>query len=403
MADISDFTPVVQETIETIRARMDADVNAGLDPADPRWVDTVEGGPYWDLSQTAGLEIERLWDALGTEIPAAMFPSFAWGNFIDDHAETYGLVRKPSIAATGTVRFTGVVGSPIATGTQVGTAPSDPDDDSIVYATTASGVIPGGGYIDLPVQAALEGTDGNVAVGVVSLLLSPIGGISAVSNVTAMSSGEDTESDTDLQNRVLIEIASTVGSGTVSDYTRWALAFEGVGNVTVQPLWAGAGTVRVVVTDTNNQPVSNAVVAGLQAELDPVGNAGMGQGLAPIGAVVTVSTPTFYYANAQATIVHQTGYSLDGAGGTIATRASIVAAITAYVDALTPGSAVVLNRIVYEALTVPGVVDVTSPQLAGFLTSAAALAGTPTDRALSGTNLPVPSGSVPNIVLVTLS
>lgn len=403
MPDITDFTPVVQETIETIRARLDADVNAGLDPADLRWVDTVEGGVYWDLTQVVALEMERLWDALGTEIPAAMFPSFAWGDFLDDHATTYGLTRKDAIAATGTIQFTGTVGTQIATGTQVSTTPSDPDDDPITYSTTVSGTIPGGGTILLLAQADDTGTEGNVAIGIVNQLSSPIAGIASVSNVTPMASGEDVESDTDLQTRVLVEIESTVGAGTSSDYVRWSLAYPGVGNATVQPLWSGPGTVRVVVTDTDNEPVSGGIVTGLQNELDPPGNAGQGQGLAPIGAIVTVSTPTFYYANAQATIVHQAGYSLDGAGGTIATRASIVAAVTAYVNTLVPGAAVILNRIVYEALTVPGVLDVTSPQLAGFTTLANAQAGTPTDRAMSAVNLPISSGSVARLVQTILT
>lgn len=349
------------------------------------------------------MEIERLWDFIGSEIPAAMFPSFAWGVYIDEHALTYGLVRKPAIPSTGTVRFTGTVGTQLPTGTQIATSPSDPDDSPITYSTTGSGTIPGGGFIDLPAQADDEGVEGNVAIGVVTQLLSPIGGVAAISNVTPMASGEDQESDADLQIRVLVEIASTVGAGTVSDYTRWSLAYPGVGNVTVQPLWAGAGTVRVVVTDTNNEPVSGAVVAGLQAELDPVGNAGQGQGLAPIGAVVTVATPTFYYVNTQATIVHNSGYSLDGAGGTIATRASIVSAITDYVNALTPGSEVVLNRIEFSALSVPGVHDVTGTQLGGFLTLVNAQAGSPADRAMGASNLPVASGSVPLVVLVTLT
>lgn len=406
MPDIIDFTPVTQETIETIRARLDADVNAGLDPSDPRWTDSVVGGFFWDLSQMFALEVERLWDFLGTEVPAAMFPSYAWGDFLDEHALTYGLVRKPAIPATGTIRFTGVVGSPIATGTQVGTSPSDPDDSSISYQTTASGTIPVGGFIDLPAQALEDGTDGNVAVGVVSLLQSPIGGVASVSNTTPMASGEDQESDSDLQSRILVEISSTVGAGTVSDYTRWSLAYPGVGNVTVQPLWAGAGTVRVVVTDTNNQPVSNAIVLGLQAELDPAGNAGLGQGLAPIGAVVTVATPVPYYVNVQATIVHDSGYTLDGAGGTIATRASITAAMTSYVNGLTPGSEVVINRIEFAALSVPGVHDVTGTQLQGQV-NPLGIPSNGADRAMGATNLPVPSiggsAAVARMQTVTLS
>lgn len=397
MPDINDFAAVTQETIASITARMDADVNAGLDPADPRWTDTVEGGFYWDMSRVVALEVERLWDVLSTEIPAALFPSFAWGVYLDEHALTYGLVRKAPIAATGTVRFVGTAGTAITTGTQVGTSPTDPDDAAIVYQTTASGTIPGiapaTGFVDLPAQAIETGVGGNVAVGVITLLLSPVGGVSSVANTTPMASGEDEESDADLQTRVLIEIASTVGAGTVSDYVRWALSYPGVGNVTVQPAWAGGGTVRVVVTDSANQPVSGAIVSGLQDLIDPAAFPGAGQGLAPIGASVTIATPTLYSVAVQATVVHETGYSLDGAFGTIATRAAIVAAITNYVNNLAPGAEVVINRIEFAALSVPGVHDVTGTQLQGFSP----------DRAMGPTNLPVSSGSVARITTITLT
>jgi uncharacterized phage protein gp47/JayE len=405
LPNIEEFVPVARENIDTIRARMDSDINAGLSPSDPRWVDVVEGGPYWDLSQVVALEVERLWDFLSVEVAAAMFPSFAWGQYLDEHALTFGLVRKDAVKASGIVRFTGDDGTAIISGTQVGTEPDDPDDDPIVFETTASGTIPiaGVGYVDLPVQALESGSDSNVAIGIASLLFSGVAGVASVSNITAIIGGEDQESDVALQDRVLLEISSAQGAGTASDYTRWALSYPGVGHVTVQPAWAGGGTVRVVVTDADNQPVGASTVTGLQAVLDPTSAPGAGQGLAPIGAIVTVATPAFYYVNVVATVVHETGYSLDGTSGTIATRALITAAITAYVNQLAPGAEVVTNRVEYAILSVKGVHDVSGTQLAGFLTQANAIAGTPTDRALSATNLPVATGKVARVQTVTLS
>lgn len=389
---------MVRENAATIRARMDADVNAGLDPSDPRWVDVTEGGVYWDLSQVSVLEFDRLWDTIGTEIVAAMFPSYSWGDFTDEHALTFGLVRKPAVKATGLVRFTGAETTPIETGVQVGTEPDDPDVDPITFQTTQSGVIPVEGFIDLEVEAMEAGVGSNIAVGLATLLLSPLGGIASVSNLAAIGGGEDVESDVGLRDRTLLEIAATQGAGTAADYERWALAYPGVGKVTVQPAFAGGGTVRVVVTDSDNQPVGIGTVAGLQELLDPAALPGQGQGLAPVGAAVTVFTPTFYFTDAQATIVHEIGYSLDGADGTIATEDAIVAAITEYLNSLAPGAEVVLNRIEFAALSVTGVHDISGTQLAGFLTNPGSA-----DRALAATNLPVPVSRVARARNVTLS
>lgn len=357
----------------------------------------MEGGPFHDLTQAVALEAERLWDMLGTEVPASMFPSFAWDEFIDEHALTYGLVRKDAVKATGVVRFTGTQGTSIETGTQVGTEPADPDDEPIAFQTTQSGVIPVGGFIDLNVEALEAGTSSNVAVGVVTLLFSAVGGVASVSNLSAISGGQDQETDEALRDRTLLEIASAQGAGTSADYTRWALAYPGVGRVTVQPLWAGGGTVRVIVTDVDNQPVGAGTVTGLQTLLDPASLPGQGQGLAPIGATVTVMTPAYYYADAKATIVHDTGYTLTGTSGTIATSAAITAAITAYINSLAPGGEVVLNKIEQAILSVRGVHDVTGTQLAGYLTFGGAA-----DRAYAASNLPVATNKVArtqNVVL----
>jgi uncharacterized phage protein gp47/JayE len=369
VADLLDFLPIFQETIASIRARLDADVNAGLDPNDTAFLDTTEGGIYFDLTQTAALEIERLWDALSTEIPAAMFPAFAWGTYLDEHGITVNLVRKDQVKATGIVTFTGTVGTLIATGTQVATAQTDPDADPITFVTTASATIPAGGFVDVPVEAVLAGTISNVASGAVSVLLSPVAGIASLANAAATAGGADVESDASFRERILLEYGQPHGAGTAADYKRWAIAYAPVGFATVEPLWNGAGTVRVVVTDQSNNPVSTPVVNGLQALLDPT--PGAGAGLAPIGAIVTVATPTLVTINVSATVTLLSGYTFDGAGGTVAVRTAIQDAIKAYINRLAPGDDVIREHVVSQFFTVEGVYDVSNVLLNGSATNVA--------------------------------
>lgn len=141
MTDVRDFTPVFVETLPRVRARMDGDANAGLQPDDPLWVDTREGSFYWDLTQVCALECARLWDAIGSETVAAAFPSVAWGDYLDEHAVTFGLVRNPAIAATGNELFVGTANTVIPQGTQVSAPPSDPSFDTITFQTTQDGTI----------------------------------------------------------------------------------------------------------------------------------------------------------------------------------------------------------------------------------------------------------------------
>lgn len=478
------FLPVVAEDADSVRARFNADANAGLDPADPAFIDTTEGGFFWDLTQGAVLEAVRLWDLLGTEIVAASFPGTAWGDYLDLHAETVGLERGDAVPATGRVLFTGTVGTLIAAGTQIATVQPDPaaledpqvftTDTSITLAvvpgptnlvptplgtggTIAAGtyyyvvtaVVPGGetiasnevtailsgatskvtlnwtavagataykiyrgvtvagevllaspagtatSYIDtgaappggtpaptnqVNVTAVEPGSAGNVAAGTISEVLSPITGGPAVTNPAPTSGGADVESDDRLRLKILAEYSRPTGAGNAGDYIRWGLSIPQVGYVTVQPLWAGAGTVRVIITDQDNHPNSASVVAALQNFVDPV--PGQGQGEAPIGAIVTVTTPSLLTINTVASISFEAGYSLDGASGTIPTRDAIVTAIKTYENSLPPGDDVVLYAVVRQIMSVPGVMDASGVTLNG---AAANVAVGPLQVASAGT------------------
>lgn len=357
------FLPVFpQETIDRIRARLNADANGGLAPTDPAFIDTTPGGFFWDISQAIALEIERMWDAMGTEMPAAMFPGFAWGPFLDEHGRTIGLTRKPRIAATGTVTITGDPEKVIPVGMTVATPQVDPQVDPVEFAVTAAATIPSEGVVDVSVEASFAGPGGNVPAGQVTVNTSATE-VAAVTNVAPITGGSDVESDARFRERILLAFAGAHGSGTISDYQSWALAYPGVGYVKVDPLWAGPGTVRVSITDSANNPVSATIVAGLQQLLDPVPAQGIG--LAPIGAIVTVTTPQIVVITVAATVQTDVNYSLTGFAGTIAVQASIEEAVRDYIDNLRPGDSVVREHVIARFFDVPGVHDVIALTLNG--------------------------------------
>jgi uncharacterized phage protein gp47/JayE len=176
----------------------------------------------------------------------------------------------------------------------------------------------------------------------------------------------------------MLELSAPQGAGNIGDYQRWALAYPGVGYASVFPLWNGPGTVRVIITDPRNGPVPPAVVTGLQVELDPVTQ--QGRGLAPIGANVTVATPTSLAINVAATpspagVRHRKGYSLDGGAGTKVTRARIESALREYVDALRPGEDVMAQHVEAQFFRVRGVFNIVSVTLNGGAVGANVVVG----------------------------
>jgi uncharacterized phage protein gp47/JayE len=216
--------------------------------------------------------------------------------------------------------------------------------------------------VTLAAEAAEIGETGNLAALAITNLDTVNSGIDAVRNDDAMASGTDTETDADLRERILFEFEGQ-GAGNQNDYRSWATAYPGVSEATVIPAWDGPNTVLVVVMGEDGGAVSGAVVDGLQAELDPT--PGLGGGKAPIGAVVTVATPTVIDITVAATITFEDGYSLDGGGGLIATRTEIEDSLRDYIDNLVVGDDVIYDHVKAQFYRVPGVFYVASVTVNG--------------------------------------
>lgn len=155
---MADFIPLFQETAATIRARIDADANAGLEADDPDRIDTREGTFYYDITQSVVLELARVWDALGTEVPSAALPTHSWGDYLDDHAETFGLTRKEATQATGRLRISAAAGVLVGQGSLFATDPATADADPIEFETTESLTV--GAALDAPLAPSGSATSG---------------------------------------------------------------------------------------------------------------------------------------------------------------------------------------------------------------------------------------------------
>lgn len=401
MTDLSNFLPIRVENLDTIIARIDADLNAGLAPDDDAFIDTTPGTFYADIRTAFALELERLWDVATTDTVAASLIEYAWGVYLDAHGAPLGVGRNDEARATGTVTFTGDNGTLIATGIETSTIQVDPEDEPIAFVTTESGTI-GASPLTLAVEAVEPGVSGNVATGAVTLLTSPVTGVTSVANDAAMSGGVDVESDESYRDRLKLSWSAAQGAGSVADYQRWSLDVDGVGFVRVTPIWNGAGTVRVVITDTENNPVSATLLQQVQDLLDPydaetavnggdlttpiptltvdsttgfaaagqiyvgdqlvaytgttgttftgctgftanitdgdaVVQSGSGNGLAPVGAIVSVRTAATLTIDVDAELTVDDGYSVDGASGTISVLPEVTSILTEYINNLPPG------------------------------------------------------------------
>ena len=69
---------------------------------------------------------------------------------------------------------------------------------------------------------------------------------------TLLYPGEEEESDDSLRERFLANLMKTAFGGNIAQYRQWAKEIPGIGGVQVYPVWAGGGTVKLSIIDTDS-------------------------------------------------------------------------------------------------------------------------------------------------------
>lgn len=283
---IPEFIPpsfLSDQDAETIHKRMMENL--------PPDIDDMENGFPWDFTKPTALEKAEMLEFHLVETLKIMFPMWAYDEWLDYHAKGRGITRKPANAASGELLITGISGTTIPAGFKFA-APATADTPAIEYQTTEKYTIGEDGTVRVQITAVEAGPKGNVPANTVTLMMTPIKGITSITNEANITGGTEVESDDELRNRIMeIDAASEASFvGSDGDYKRWAEEVPGVGTALVMPEWAGPGTVKVVVIDANGQPANTATIAAVYDNIMSPGD--RLQRKAPIGATVTIEAPT---------------------------------------------------------------------------------------------------------------
>lgn len=283
---IPEFIPpsfLSDQDAETIHKRMMENL--------PPDIDDMENGFPWDFTKPTALEKAEMLEFHLVETLKIMFPMWAYDEWLDYHAKGRGITRKPANAASGELLITGISGTTIPAGFKFA-APATADTPAIEYQTTEKYTIGEDGTVRAQITAVEAGPKGNVPANTVTLMMTPIKGITSITNEANITGGTEVENDDELRNRIMeIDAASEASFvGSDGDYKRWAKEVPGVGTALVMPEWAGPGTVKVVVIDANGQPANAAIIAAVYDNIMSPGD--RLQRKAPIGATVTIEAPT---------------------------------------------------------------------------------------------------------------
>lgn len=215
----------------------------------------------------------------------------AHGVYLDNKCRDYGTFRHLAQPSQGQVVFSGVKGTVIPVGTVV-SAP----DFGVRFFTTLAGIIGDDGTCAVDAQAETFGAGGNVPENTVVKVVKPIAGISSVSNPAPFDGGMDRETDGSLRYRTQQKNANPATSGNKQCYINWAMEVQGVGAVKVfskkDMLDLGMDTaknnVKVSILDGNKEPADSELLKKVKDYIDPTD--GRGDGQAPVGATVAVTT-----------------------------------------------------------------------------------------------------------------
>lgn len=178
-----------------------------------------------------------------------------------------------------------------------------------VYVNEDGDVVPGS-YI---MQCNTVGSVGNSYIGRI-VPNDYIEKLASAEIITLLYPGEEEESDDSLRERFLANLMKTAFGGNIAQYWQWAKEISGIGGVQVYPVWAGGGTVKLSIIDTDYNSCSSEFCQTILEKFDPEnsgGETGLGLGIAPIGHKVTVSTPLPRTINVSGKITLLPGYKLE--------------------------------------------------------------------------------------------
>ena len=288
------------------------------------------------------------------------FIQTASGQSLDYLAVIAGLTRYPASAA---VRL-GVFNTAVPIGARFSTINGANSINFIVTSTTSTAN-------QYQLTAETPGSIGNEYTGPI-LPITTIPGLTSAQITDILVPGDDTETDDDLRSRLITALNERPFGGNIAAYREAVLAIDGVGAVQVYPTWNGGGTVKLSVLGADFLPTSEELVENVQNAIDPPPNQGLGLGLAPIGAKVTVVAPSALTVNVSATLTLGAGYSIGQVQQPIedAIEAYLLSVRQSWANNTSENSVeyaanVYLARVTAAIVGVTGVVNATNVQLNG--------------------------------------
>lgn len=314
----------------------------------PEDLDKREGSVIWDALGPAASELELLYLALG-EAMDETFADKASREYLIRRCAERGIAPNPATAAV-------LEAEALPDGVDIGGQHFTLNRHRYVAEErTEAGL--------WRMRCETPGEEGGEYLGDM-VPVSYIDTLESVRALRVLIPGKDEEGTEALRARYFASFDAKGYGGNIQDYIDKTNALPGVGATRVLPVWAGGGTVKVVIIDSAYNRASAALVGSVQQAIDPTGD-GQGLGIAPIGHIVTVDTAQEYAVSMETTLTYDAGHSWESTG------VQITAAMEQYLLALRREWAgqeslvVRIAQIETRVLAVEGILDIAQTRLNG--------------------------------------
>lgn len=253
------------KTYETIMEEM----LDGIDPA----IDTRQGSVIYDAISPVAMELAQMYADMGLVEDECFADSASYYYLIKRAAERGIFVREgtPSVLKIHVVPEN--VDIPLGTECNAG---------ELNYVVTEK--LPEEGYYSI--TCTETGKAGNLVNDDI-IPMENVDGLEAIEFVSILASGTDDEDEEALRERYFESFSEVTFGGNKKEYKEKAKEFPFVGACRPIPVWNGGGTVKLIVLNSEFDVADAGEIQQLQDAFDPEQN-GMGDGIAPIGHVVTV-------------------------------------------------------------------------------------------------------------------
>ena len=208
------------------------------------------------------------------------------------------------------------------------------------------------------------GTIGNYNIGSI-IPINYITGLKSAELTEILIPAEDDEETEHLRERYFKSLNAETFGGNITDYKEKTNAISGVGAIKVTPVWNGGGTVKLVIINSEYSVPTASLIEKVQTIIDPVGNCGVGVGIAPIGHIVTIFGVQDTLINIQTEIIYQTGWTFEDV------RPYIETVIDEYFKELATEWAdnenliVRISQIEIRLLSISGIIDISNTSING--------------------------------------